>query len=103
MRGVLSEAFDPQPDFFAVVKNGRGCTDLVAISCSADTKNGRVVVGRFRDEIVVGKIEGQHVNLAPLGTDSEGTIHRIDRTDPDFRLEGIVVGTIKATPTPITD
>ena len=103
IRGVLGETFKPEVEFFVLVEVETECTKMLAISTKKDATNGTTVVGRIRDEIVIGKIQRRDVKIETCSPGSERITRLIDRTDPDFRLEGIVVGTIKATPTPITD
>ena len=103
MRGVLAESFDPVPDF-AVVREGECClAELMVVCRRVDAKEGTTVLGRLGDEIVVGRIKGGRVELESGGVEAKRSRRRIRRTDPNFRLEGVVVGTVTARAVPQGD
>ena len=103
IRGVLGETFKPEPEFFVLLESKTGLTKMLAISQCSDPGNGTTVVARIRDKVVVGKIQGQHFELESFNPGSEMTTRRIAKSDPDFRIDGVVVGTIIAQSVQIKD
>ena len=95
MRGVLATTFSPKPDFFAVVESEAGTTRMLAVRKNKVPSDGATVMGRFRDRIVFGIVTGKTVKITSP-RDGKGQI--IDGTARDFHLEGIVIGTIQASP-----
>ena len=94
VRGVVAETFDPEPDFLALVEQGSGYTQLLAVCQHAEASEGDTVIGRIHDAVVVGKVRGKYIDLEQGSITSEGKARRI--SDKDFRIGGVVIGTLTA-------
>ena len=100
MRGVLAEAFEPLPDFMAVIR-GKGLgTELVAVCRERVLEEGSTALCRHGDEILVGTCMKEAIEVT-IPVEAQG--RRIDRSDPDLRIEGIVVGNVTARSVPLND
>lgn len=98
MRGVLGEAFKPMPDFMVILESESGSTTLVAV-CGKQAmalQDGTTILGRLGDEIVVGRIKRRRIELESGGGGTGQSTKRIRQTDPNFRIEGVVIGTVTA-------
>ena len=92
-RGVLAETFEPVPDFLVLVSSTSGSTKLLAVREDTEPPDETTVIARLGDEIVVGKLEKRYLKGEVAG---KARRRRIDRTHPEFRIEGMVIGEITA-------
>ena len=96
VHGMLADTFDPEPDYLAIVENGLGLTQLLAVCKHMDRSDGDTIIGHFGDEIVIGKLRSGYVDIKQGTSEARGGGRRISLDDQDFRLEGVVVGEITA-------
>ena len=96
IRGMLAEQFEPTTDCFVAIKVKGWMQEMLAIRFAAQANEGDWVLGRLQDTIVTGRIEGPEVVVSAPGNGTEAGETRIDRTHPEFRLEGVIVGKICA-------
>ena len=94
VRGIMAEAFDPEPDAFVVVGSRAGYTRIVAVHQGGDVRDGDTVLGRIRGELVVGKLRGEEIEIVDPNPRSGRGVKRIARDAADLRIEGVVIGSL---------
>ena len=93
--------FHPKPDFLLRVRGmsmrdaGIMDGDLVAVSRSADVRNGQIVVARLGDEVTVKRyrLQGPEVHLLPENPAFNPIV--VDVRSQELLIEGVVVGVMR--------
>ena len=107
---TLADCFSPHPDYFLAVPSrriadGDPVATLVAVQASQQAENGTTVVARTDNAITVGRyrrINEQTVELAPVDAPAASGPLRVDLESRNFRIDGIVLGTVTTRPFPTT-